>query len=277
MANYCKTSMQLMHSSTNQRLTKRKHFNSLRDVIDFIAEEFQLNLDERIELRHLNCLFNRNNYFKIERTGKGFLLEYFDIQAHSLLFSLSSKIIANARIKMMQTIEKFLTYDSVEICYANIDSIHISLKRSDVESFLQSNKELINDNLGGLKIQATADKGYWFDVGRYWLKENGKVVLFKNRTFNHRGAKEQFLSKRRVYSITKTQAFTYIEKRIYSLKHNFSYSKRVSLASEHSVNFERFSYDEIRTSDAANITESTEILKSKQLKIDLFDRISKAY
>ncbi len=275
MANFCRTSIQFMHSSTNQRSMRRKNFTSLHSGLSFLSKEFQLNIDSKLEFSHLKELFKKNSYFKIEDMDGSIAVDYLDIRASNLLYSLSSKIISNSRIKMVEVIARLLKHKSVEICYANIDSIHISIDSSEIENFLKENSDLINAELGCLKVQAIADQGYWFDVGRYWLKKNNEVVLFKNRNFNHKGAKEPYIRKRKVVSIAQCDAFTHSEQYTFDLENSFSYSKRVkSGVTDKTLEFERFSFFEMENIETANITESTEILKSKRVKVDLFNQIS---
>ena len=275
MENYCKISMQLMHSSTNQKVFKKKHFESLDATLSFLSSEFLLNLPEETSLEDINDFLRKSKYFRLKKYERGVMLDYLNIKADSLLFSFSSKIIANARVKLLETIEKFIEHNTVEICYANIDSIHISIDSSEVDSFLNVHKELISDDLGCLKIQAIADQGYWFDIGRYWLKKNGKVVLFKNKSFNYKGAKNEFISKRKVYSLTRSKAFCHFDYFFVNLDNTFSYSKRVKqTSSEQSIVFERYSFTEVKSSETANHTEANELMKSKKLKVDLFRYIS---
>jgi hypothetical protein len=275
MENYCKMSLQMMHSSTNRRIFKRKRFDSLRGALDFLSSEFQLNFDEGSGLSDYHRFFHNNKYFSLKNSGGSLVLTYLDIEADSLLFSLSAKIVANARIKVIKTIERLLGHRSVEICYSNVDSIHISLEMDEVENFIERHRDLISDDIGCLKIQAIADQGYWFDVGRYWLKKDGKVVLFKNMKFNYKGASSEFVRKRKIFVLSKSAAFSHVGYRFANLVNSFSYSKRVKAdLTGASVGFERYLFPEVESAEAADITEAEELMKSKKLKADLFQRIS---
>lgn len=277
MENYCKMSLQLMHSATNQKVFKKKFFDSLCAVLDFLSSKFQLSFTDSTSSLEIQQFFSHNKYFSLNKCGRGFELTYLDIDANSLLFSLSAKIVANARIKVMKTIERFLSHDSVELCYSNVDSIHISIKKIEVEKFFERHKDLISDDIGCLKIQAIADQGYWFDVGRYWLKKNEKVILFKNKNFNYKGAKNEFVSKRKILVLSKSDAFSQVGYKFSNLENSFSYSKRVKVGpNTETVEFERYSFAEVESIMAADITEANEMMKSKKLKVDLFQQISKA-
>ncbi|CAG9165235.1 hypothetical protein LMG23992_00379 [Cupriavidus laharis] len=276
MESYCKVSLQMMHSATNQRVLKKKRFDSMRDVLDFLSINFQLSFASHASFAYVERFLRKSKYFHLKEVGQQLELSYLDIAADSLVFSLSAKVVANARVKMIQTIERFLESKSVEICYANIDSIHISIKNSDLEEFLRQHKDLISDEIGCLKIQAVADEGYWFDVGRYWLKKGGKVVLFRNKEFNHPRARDQFAKKRKVIVLSKSEAFSHVGCRFVSIENSFSYSKRLKADSpEKMVEFERYSFQEVSSAAAADIAEANELMKSKRIKADLFRRIAR--
>ena len=274
LENYCKQSLQLMHSATNKRLFKRKRFDCLNDALAFISAKFHIGFDG-VGPADVANFFDKCEYFRVERHGHQVVLRYLDIRADCLLFSLSAKIVAAAKLKLMKTMERFLADGAVEICYANVDSLHVSIEKCDLDGFLDRHKDLISPELGMLKIQAIADRGYWFDVGRYWLKTNGEVVLFKNIGFNHKGAKSEFMTKRRKYVVRTADAFVQLSSYLINLSSCFSWSKRIRACGDlGSVDYARYEYAEVATPESANRTEANEILKSKKVKIDLFRRIS---
>lgn len=208
--------------------------------------------------------------------ASGVELTYLDIQADSLVFSLSARIVASARLKLMRTIERFLSDGSAEICYANVDSLHVSIAKTEVDRFLERHKDLISDQLGCLKIQAIADIGYWFDVGRYWLKKDNEVVLFKNIGFNAKWARSEFVTKRKIHVVRKTEAFSQVESHLANLTNSFSYAKRIKPSVDAlALDYERYGFSEVDTPETADLTEAQEIMNSKKLKIDLFRAISR--
>lgn len=179
---------------------------------------------------------------------------------------------------MMQTIERLTSHGSAELCYANVDSLHISIRRENLDDFLSEQRGLINSGLGGLKIQATADKGYWFDVGRYWLfNDDGTVAMFKNRIFNHKGSSSAFSRNRRLSALRKAEMFSYVKKTYLSIENAFSYSKKVAPGpSLDTTKYLRYSFQEIKDLTVAGEAYGNEALSSKDLKISLFDKIATA-
>ena len=176
---------------------------------------------------------------------------------------------------MIKTIESFLLYPSVEICYCNVDSIHISILKSEVNSFLKKYDGLISNKLGNLKIESISEKGYWFDVGRYWLKTNDKIDLFKNVFFNHRNDINTFLKTRKIKFNCTNKTFHYIKERYASVYNAFSYTKKLDdTCPLDTINYKRYNFEEIEKFHVASRSISQEILNSKQTKIVLFDKLA---
>ena len=215
-----------------------------------------------------------HKYFGLNRTSQGYQLSFLDAGASSIVFSLSAQVVSNARLKMLKTLERFLNYRSVELCYANVDSIHISIHRDEVDGFFEQNKDIVSDQLGALKVEAIADKGYWFDVGRYWLKKDGEVVLFKNKGFNIKAASHAFVCRRKVINFIETPTFSHLRTYVTKIENSFTYHKRVEHQTSQESRFARFRYEEIREPHAANLTEAREQLSSMRSKIELFQLIS---
>src|SRR5258708_28795217 len=101
----------------------------MEQVRDFLSTRFAMNLD-MTGLDEIADFLTRHKYFGLTRTARGrYQLSYLDIEASSIVFSLSAQVVANARLKLLQTLERFLSHSSVELCYANVDSIHLSIQR----------------------------------------------------------------------------------------------------------------------------------------------------
>ncbi len=273
--NFCKISMQHLHSATNQKRFRNKKFDNIAQIRDFLSTQFAMNLEES-SLDEMADFLIRHKYFGLERTVRGYQLSYLDTGGCSTVFSLSAQVVANARLKMLKTLEGFLSHRSVELCYANVDSIHLSIHRDEVEAFLAKNSNLISNQLGALKIEAIADKGYWFDVGRYWLKKDDQVVLFKNKGFNHKAALHKFVCRRKVSSFVETPTFSHLNTYVAKMENSFSYRKRLEHTITQETSYARFQYEEVKDACTANLTEAREQLSSMRAKVDLFRRISHA-
>jgi hypothetical protein len=177
------------------------------------------------------------------------------------------QILANSRLKMLKAIEKLSAHHSVEICYCNIDSIHVSILKSELSNFLEENENIIGKKIGELKIEAISDTGYWFDVGRYWLISNGEVNIFKNSLINHPANKAPFLKNRKFNAVHKHETYNYVEPRYVNIYNLFRYNKR--LDGDHYL---RYDFEEVKDFDVALTSINNEIFNSKEKKIDLFNR-----
>ncbi len=271
-----KLALQLMHSATNRRIFKEKHFGSLADAYLFLSCEFKLNL-KNLQFGSISRFLISNKYFSISRKCGVLVVKYMDLRSDSLLFVFSSKILAMARLKLMKVIERFVG-EGAEICYANVDSLHISIPKAELSEFLSRSSDLISSDMGFLKIQAIAEQGYWFDVGRYWLTSNEKVVMFKNVGFNSLGATSAFTTTKKIRRFSKTETFAYLSSYRVDIGNCFSWKKRVSaIKYVDSIDYERYAFSEIATPESAQRTEAEEIIKSKREKLELLRSIIHRY
>lgn len=271
---FCKSSLQLMHSATNQRNYKYTGFPSPRDLRDFLASNYNISLDAQVSPADLQRFLERTTYFGVRDRADGLELRHLDIDAASAVYCLTSGVLANARVKLLTAIERFLAYDSVEICYANIDSVHLSIARHRLDGFLRHFDDLIGDALGQMKVEAIAERGYWFDVGRYWLLKGKRVVQFRNKGFNNGRSMNAFVTRRQAYARHEAEAFSYLRPLVMHLENSFSYTKKLGPQSSGTTDFVRFTIEEIKTSKAMNETEGAEMLRSRARKVKLFARIS---
>ena len=269
----CKISMQYMHSSTNQKKYSTISFGSIDEIREFLSKNFLLDLELASDGEIIDFL-TKNKYFDIVYQKKSYKLSYININSNSVVYSLSAQVISNARVKMLKTIDRFLSFTSVELCYANVDSIHISIEKSAVEKFLIENSDIISDELGAMKVEAIANRGYWFDVGRYWLKMNDKVVLYKNKGFNQKNSHNIYASRRKIIKLINEYEFTHTDTYTMKIEKSFSYQKRVEHQSIFESIFTRFEYDEVKDNKISNYTEGAERLQSMHEKIELFKKIS---
>lgn len=271
---FCKSSLQLMHSATNQRHDRRTAFASPGDLRAFLTSNYSLSLDAQVHPADLRRFLDRTAYFGVRDHGKALELRHLDIDASGAVYSLSSGVVANARVKLLAAIERFVAYESVEICYANIDSVHLSIPKDRLEGFLRHFKDLIGDGLGQMKVETIAERGYWFDVGRYWLLKDGRVVQFRNKGFNDGRSQDAFIARRRAYAHHEAEAFSHLRQFVLRLENSFSYTKKLGPLHNGTTDFARYSIDEIKTSAAMHSTEAAEMLRSRGRKVELFAKLS---
>lgn len=271
---FCKSSLQLMHSATNQRHYRRTDFASPRELRDFLASNYNLSLDAKAPPAALQHFLGRTAHFGVRDHSDGLELRHLDIDAAGAVYSLSSGVLANARVKLLTAIERFVAYDSVEVCYANIDSVHLSIAKDRLDRFLRHFEDLIGDSLGQMKVEAIAERGYWFDVGRYWLLKDERVVQFRNKGFNHGRSPDTFVTRRRAYAHHEAEAFSHLRPFVMQLENSFSYTKKLGPPRSGTTDFVRFTIDEIKTATAMNETEAAEMLRSRGRKVELLAKLS---
>lgn len=274
-ANLMKLKLVTMHASSNPKKYKTSLFKTKQKLLEFLRNEYMLDLTN---IDDEDYYFIKNlKLFTIEKKEKYFKLKSICFDKNESIYSLSSQILANSRLKMLQTIEKFLTFTSLEICYCNVDSIHISIIETELTNFFKKFDYMISNKIGDLKIEAIAKRGYWFDVGRYWLKDEKNVILFKNMIFNSKiETTNKFIKSKRIKLVHKYKSFTFIKDIYKNLYHSFSYNKKILFNSNciDNINFNRYNFEEIKSLQVANMTINNEILNSKRVKINLFNLIS---
>ena len=101
-------------------------------------------------------------------------------------FMLGQRIVAQSRIKLLETMERVLSLSpGIRLCYANIDSIHLSVADGDADEVLTTLRLWAGDSMGSFKIEAVARRGLWLEPGRYWLYSDG-IEKFRNRSVGDR-------------------------------------------------------------------------------------------
>jgi len=272
-----KYEIQLMHSSTSIKQKVTLSFNTTAKMLADLRNKYWLQFFESVEYNEYRiCQFVKDDEVIFFRRGKNRLIRVVNIESKINLFSLSRNVVANSRVKMLKTIKQFSEFPSIEICYANVDSIHVSVASSEFDGFMKSASSLIGDNPGKLKIEAIADEGYWFDVGRYWLIKDGEVVAFKNSTLNSKSSKTPFTTSRLVKFITRTPYFSSINKRFISIGSLFSYKKKVDSLSmkADTIDFSRFKFEKISDATLMDHTVKEEIDSSHFFKKKIYESIS---
>lgn len=114
---------------------------------------------------------------------------------------LGQRTVAQGRVRLLQLMESVLALDpDVEICYVNIDSVHISVPSTRSQAVLTCLNEIASDEMGAIKIEAVTRHGLWLEPGRYWLYSVDGVERFRNRSF---GDGHQPFRDRSVYVTTR--------------------------------------------------------------------------
>ena len=273
----CKLKLATMHSAVKRRKYEIKIFKKFIFASEFLRNNFGLTCPEEMNPRDFLKYISDGKRFKITVDEK-ITIRYLKHEDNSLVFSLYSQVIANARVKMMKTIENFLSFPGVDICYCNIDSLHVSLPQESVSDFLNYAAPLIGEKMGQLKVEVHADKGYWFEAGRYWLIKDNQVVMYKNQGLNNPYVKNFFQNGRSYYKIYKENGYTIPVKCRRDISGVLTYKKIIEFTQDTShILFSRFNLSDITTINQIQLKTLDEINKSCDLKIELFNKISDIY
>ncbi|EGU0150144.1 hypothetical protein JFQ72_004390 [Vibrio parahaemolyticus] len=268
-----KLELAMLHSITNSKSFKSKEFRNLKDVSTFLKREFDLDIDFSKEISVKR--FFKSSHFFLNRSSQGFTLRYVDIYSKITAYSLSSQVMAKVRLKMLTLLEELLRLDKIELCYINTDCVHVSFPKNSEKEFWEKTQHLVGDELGKLKVEAVADSGYWFDVGRYFLYEKGKVIKFSNSGLNHRGNTKPFLLTKPMVMHYKSNIFSHVTKVHSHFSNLLTYRKKLDQMSECS-DFTRFTALQILESTSQVSIVQQERENSSAIKIKTYLSLMKS-
>lgn len=272
--NFTKKELQSLYSATSRREYKTTWAKSYDELSEFLKENFYININDCITRNQENKVLN-SKYILATTCGEKIKIRHVNFSSDFNLHSLTSQVISNARVKMIKTMEHILSFNSTELCYANTDSIHVSIPKRNLPAFIEHMSPFISDKMGGLKVQCIADKGLWLDVGRYWLLENGNVELYKNKVFNHKNNRNPFTRFRKLKKAHYAQAFSYVSIHAITIENSLDFSKRL----DHPDNLDhsdlvRYGFEEVKDLDVAGETYFNEEKKSRTVKLELLKRVA---
>lgn len=283
-----KTMLVAYHSITNKNQMKKhsdkfsnkikavnyfKHYLKYGVINDF--SKFYLYKNKNVEGLYIENVRELENKeiiidYRIPMTGRT-----------TQIYSLPSQIMSNSRVHIFQIIEKvFFGFNEVfpsakaEICYTNIDSLHISINEENIEDFKNYFKEELNKNiLGKFKIEGIFDTGLWFDPGRYWLlnktdKITYTVEQFKSMVFK---SENPWIRFKKIPVID--QYGSLIEKKHYIFT-STNYNKLFYKRSDTNIILKKFNIDKILEEKFILFIEKL-ILKNYPLKKECFEYFSK--
>lgn len=263
-----------LHSVTNRRRYQFKHFKDPDSLLQYVSEKFQIDFPGAMSTHEKLERLSRFRFISLKFGQRCIRARILNYAADDALHTLSSRVFANARLKVVRLLERIHAYSGADVCYVNADCVHVSVDRSRLTSFLDGLSGELSEEMGGLRVQCVADEGYWFEPGRYWLIRDGQVVQFANKAFNHPGAEDKFLRRRRFRAAYRGDLVSFTVDKHLSIDRAFSYSKRLMAQEIDSQDYERYTYQEVSNLEVAGDSIEREVLRSKDAKIELFDRIA---
>ena len=273
---YYKLSMAMMHSCTNPLRQRVTAFQSEQELAKFISEEFFISKPKDMSYSEFFSEVSDDKYIKIKPAKQGYSAKTPDFRNDRAVFSLSAQVLANARIKMMALAEDLIKFEDLELCYMNVDSVHVSIMTRDMQRFLDIFSPRITEKMGGMKVQAIGTRGYWLGLGQYWIFDGHELVAYKNSATSHPGSKNPFIRTRKDFLRYRGSFMDFAAPRYRNVMDTFSYKKKVvKTACESCDNYQRYSLEEINNPEDAERRTYIERAKSKMTKARLFDEISR--
>lgn len=102
-----------------------------------------------------------------------------DVYNPNVVYTWSATISAYMRTKWLEFLDTlYQLEESIQLCYANIDSLHISIPIDKIETLvskLENIGELTNE-AGKWALTHRSATGLWLAIDKYWLSTNGKLV-----------------------------------------------------------------------------------------------------
>lgn len=257
----CKLEIASLHAISVPTIRTIKVVQNISDLKNLLQRKTGICVDENIELlSQLSPYINFKNNFRFRfydpelskervKTKNSINKLCVRIKEHnegSSIYCLFSEVLGRVRTRLLETIEYIFSFQGAEICYANIDSIHVSLPADLKDNFLEYMLPLIGQEMGMLKIEAEASEGLWLSPGIYCLKNEGKVLMEKIKGISSKW-RPVTMSSQRVY--TNSVRSSGLTLPVYS---NISLEKVIGLKNELEqlnardfVRFKRFALSEI--------------------------------
>lgn len=271
-----KMAMTVASSAANPRRYYTKRFKSLGEVLVEFERAFGVNFDKKLSVNQSIELAKSGGRLYVSEVGDGrYNARIFKIENSDSIYSLYSKVVSNSRVRMLTLLERLMGIESLELCYANVDSLHVSIDRSDREALDSLLSDELSGAMGGLKVEATATSGYWSDLGRYWLISSGEVIKYSNVLFSQRHLDDPFIDHRIFKRIHSLYGFRYVETSFLRIKKTFSYKKKLRPSLDlDSIFYERYDYEDVFSASAASTSVSKEMIDSYKIKSYLFDEVA---
>ena len=169
------------YSCTHRYSPETKFFKSKADLYKFLYQEYDL---DGSDLAEFIAFRTHRRDMSIDRLSTHYKVTKRKVDDPRNVHSLYYEVIAKARIRLLELIECVSEIPDAQVCYCNIDSIHLSVPSGNEQEFKNKITNLISNKLGDLKIEAVGNKGIWLEPGRYWIyDDHGKVVKNANIGF----------------------------------------------------------------------------------------------
>lgn len=154
---------------------------------EFLRNDFGIDTDADDPAGLSSVWLHGRKGFTVNEAHDGVRCTTPDVKSKFACFMFNQRIVARSRVTVLEMMVRLLeSAPNVELCYANVDSIHFSFPEKYLSSVMNGLSSSISDKMGHYKIETIARGGLWLEPGRYWLYSD-KIDKFKNRSISHNG------------------------------------------------------------------------------------------
>src|SRR5690606_24501541 len=123
------------------------HFRTVEECLAHISRAFQLEFPAAWAAGDKLRALRRMGIASMVIGEGGVRARIRDPHAPDSLHSLASRVIANARLRMLHLLEQLCGLGA-DICYVNADSVHVSVERPRAEAVLESLAGMLGTEMG---------------------------------------------------------------------------------------------------------------------------------
>lgn len=266
----------IISSLGNPKRFNEFSFRNKEQVVAKVEELLSIDFDSELSTLQKLDLLARNDKLRLHESDQGhYQAKIINIESHDAIYTFYSVMLSNSRIKMLKLIENLQSVDSLEFCYANVDSLHVSIDECDIDKFNEVMSAKISDEIGGIKVEAIASKGYWLELGRYWLLKAKRVIKFSNYLFNQPNSTFAVITNRRIKKVANLGGFSYVKKLNLNLYKTFSFKKMLEQSDRFdNLSYRRYDLDDVCSASVASTSVKKEKINSQSIKQALVDELT---
>ena len=272
-----KSKLVYLHSVSNSKVFTYQKFGSMGEVVDKISCIFNIKTKPKNSRDLSRLASNAKGKFRITKTKDDYQLAYRSIHSAKIVNSFGFEVIARSRVYMLKLLQRLSSYPDLQICYVNVDSVHISIPAAHEKNFFEVfNNAISEKTLGKLKIEAVSKSGYWLGLGHYYLASDQELNKFKTGMVKSPGDDRPVQYRRILKTIREEEHLKFISSSMLHVGNTFSFKKetvfKIKIIEQKRIELNLL-LDEIKREQFL----CDEISRSKQFKLELLDRLKSRF
>lgn len=171
----------LLSSCSHRPPKRRKSFALEKSASEHLNQTYGIIVDTGTLSDKSERWLNGQKNISVHKDWSGVTVFAPDLYDSSVCFQFTQRVVARSRVILLEMMERLTQAEmGIEICYANIDSLHFSLPKNYISEVLETLKMEASDQLGSFRIETITRCGLWLEPGRYWLYSD-RLERFRNR------------------------------------------------------------------------------------------------